>query len=143
MTVSIRLGESHVLGETPSGRRRIDTVAGGRFEGERLRGEILPGGADALLTRGDGSVRPDVRLLLRTDDGALIFMTYSGVRHGPPEVMRRLAEEEEVGADEYYLRTTPRFETASARYAWLNRIIAVGVGRRIRGGAEYDIFEIL
>jgi len=143
MTLNIELGDSYVIGVTPSGRRRVDMVAGGRFQGPRLRGVVLAGGNDCLLERADGSVRPDVRLVLRTDEGEDSLMTYEGIRHGAPEVMRRLAAGEPVSDSEYYLRTTARFETASARLAWLNKVVAVGVGKRLAKGAEYTIFEIL
>ena len=72
------------IGDTPLGRRRIATVTGGSFDGERLRGEVVgtPAG-DWLLQRNDGVTVLDVRLLLRTDDGEHIYMSYRGVRHGP------------------------------------------------------------
>ncbi len=132
------------LGDTPMGRRRIATVAGGHFEGERLRGTVLaaPGG-DWLLLRPDGVLVLDVRLTLRTDDEAMIYMTYRGLRHGPAEVMQRLNAGESVDPSSYYFRMTPIFETASQRYAWLNGIVAVGVGRREPTGPVYQIHEVL
>jgi len=142
--ISIALHPIHELGRTPAGERRVVPVSGGAFEGERLAGEILPhGGSDLLLTRADGSFRQDVRLTLRTRDGALILMTYRGVRHAPPEVSDRIARGEAVGRSEYYLRIAPFFETAAPTYAWLNRIVAIGVGERRPNGAAYDVFEIL
>ena len=116
---------------TPLGRRRIATVAGGEFHGERLRGIVVgaPVG-DWLLQRRDGVTVLDVRLLLRTEDGEHIYMSYRGLRHGPPEVMARLAAGETVDPGSYYFRIAPVFETAATNYAWLNRIIAVGTGRR-------------
>ena len=85
------------LGDTPLGRRRIATVTGGEFQGERLRGSVAgtPGG-DWLLLRPDGVLGLDVRLTLETDDGQLVYMTYRGVRHGPAEVMARLNRGEAV-----------------------------------------------
>lgn len=142
-TLRIEIGESYAVGDTPAGGRRIDVFRGGAFTGPRLRATVLGGGSDALLRRRDGAMQPDVRLTLRTDEGALIHMTYRGVRHGPPEVMARIAREEPVGPDEYYLRSAPFFETADPRYDWLNRIVAVGVGRREPGAAVYEIYEIL
>ena len=143
MSLDIAVGDSHILGDTPEGMRRVDVLGGGRFEGPRLRGTILSGGSDLLLVRADGSVRTDVRLALETDDGALIVVTYRGSRHGSADAMRRIAAGEDVPATDYYLRNAPFFETAAPAYAWLNHIVAVGLGERIPGGARYDIYEIL
>jgi hypothetical protein len=132
------------VGATPLGRRRIAPVSGGTFEGDRLRGIVLPhGGSDWLLQRADGSFQLDVRLMLQTDDGALVGMSYRGVRHASPEVAARLARGEKVDRGQYYLRTTPFFETADARYAWINHVIAVGMGDRRPDGVVYDVFEVL
>jgi hypothetical protein len=143
-TLRIQLHPLQVVGATPLGQRRIVPVSGGDFAGERLRGTILPhAGSDWLLERADGSFQQDVRLTLETDDGALIGMTYRGVRHSSPEVAARLARGEPVELSEYYLRTAPFFETGAERYGWLNTIVAVGVGQRIPNGATYDVFEVL
>jgi hypothetical protein len=132
------------LGATPLGRRRIFLVSGGTFEGERLRGTVVPdAGSDWLLLRADDSAQLDVRMLLRTDDGALISMCYRGVRHASAEVTARLARGERVERSEYYLRTTPWFETADPRYAWINNVVAVGMGERGPDAVVYDVFEVL
>jgi hypothetical protein len=90
--ISIDLHPIQEIGSTPAGHRRVIPVSGGRFNGERLNGTVLPhSGSDLLLMRADGSFQQDVRLVLRSDDGALILMTYRGVRHSPPEVSRRIA----------------------------------------------------
>lgn len=131
------------LGETPAASRRIGVVYGGRFEGERLSGEVLDGGADWQSVRPDGATRLDVRLVLRTDDGELIGMTYQGLRHGAPEVIDRLRRGEDVDPASYYFRINPVFETASARHGWLNRILAIGLGHRFPDGPVYNVFEVL
>ncbi len=132
------------LGATPAGARRVVPVSGGKFTGERLRGEVLPhAGADWLLTRADGALTQDVRLALGTDDGAVILMTYRGVRHGPPEVLARMARGEAVPPTEYYFRTAPFFETGAPKYAWLNSIVSVAMGERQPNGVLYRVFEIL
>ena len=142
----IRLQVPHILdiGDTPLGRRRIATVTGGTFEGERLRGEAVaaPGG-DWLLQRNDGVTVLDVRILLRTDDGEHIYMAYRGLRHGPAEVMARIAAGEVVDPASYYFRIAPVFETASKKYEWLNKIVAVGTGRREPAGPIYTVEEVL
>jgi hypothetical protein len=143
-TLTMKLPPTLELGDTPAGNRRVFTVSGGQFAGERLRGEVLPqASSDLLLLRADKSYQQDVRLILRTDDSALILMTYRGVRHASPDVDARIARGEQVAASDYYLRTAPFFETSSSQYAWLNQIVSIGVGEREAGGVRYEIFEIL
>ena len=141
--LTLQVAGMQVIGATPNGNRRIGLVAGGTFEGARLKGTVLPGGADWIIVRSDGSTTLDVRLVLQTDDGATIGMTYRGMRHGPPAVMERLNAGQNVDPSEYYFRTAVAFETAAPRYDWLNRIIAIGTGRRPPEGPVYEIFEVL
>jgi hypothetical protein len=132
------------LGYTPAGGRRIFAVSGGNFEGERISGTVSPLiGSDLLLSRADGTFQQDVRLLLVADDGGLIIMTYRGVRRASQAIDERLARGELVDASEYYLRTTPYFETAAPAHAWLNSIVSVASGGRTASGVEYEVFEIL
>src|SRR5258708_19501622 len=107
-TITMKLPPTLELGDTPAGSRRVFTVSGGRFAGDRLRGEVLPeASSDLLLVRRDGSCQQDVRLILRTDDSALILMTYPVVRHPSPHVGSRIARGEQVAPSDYYLRTAP------------------------------------
>jgi hypothetical protein len=142
-TMTLAVGEMQPLGKTPFGDRRVAVVEGGRFEGARLKGTVLKGGSDWILLRSDGVLQLDVRLTLKTDDGAIIGMTYRGHRHGPAAVIDRLNRGETVDASEYYFRTAPFFETAAEKYAWLNRVITVATGHRLPTGPVYDVFEVL
>jgi predicted ester cyclase len=105
------------VGLTPAGHRRIVRVSGGKFRGPQLRGTVLAGGGDWLVERRDGARALDVRILLRTDDGELIYAHYLGLSHGKPEVLERLMRGEKVDPSEYYFRVAPLFETASVKYA--------------------------
>ena len=125
MTVRIVAAPPQRLGTVPHGIRTIVPVTGGDFEGSRLRGKVLPGGADWLLLRGDGVLEFDLRITLETDDHAPIYMRFQGFRHG------------------HYFRTLPAFETSTDRYAFLNRVITVGVGEGRPDGAVHRIDEIL
>lgn len=142
--VQFDVPEIRDLGRVPSGNRRIARVSGGSFEGPRLKGTALgdPGG-DWLLFTDDGVTRLDVRVTLKTDDDQMILMTYQGVRHGPPEVMARLAAGEAVDPSELYFRIAPRFEAPNGKYDWLNRIVAVGTGHRLPTGPIYHVHEVL
>lgn len=143
-TIRMNLHPIQELGVTPLGQRRIVPVAGGTFEGARLRGVVLgQAGGDWLLMRADGVFQLDVRVTLQTDDGALILMTYRGVRHAPGDVTAKLARGERVDPSQYYLRTAPFFETSSPRYGWLNNIVAVAMGERLPDGVVYRVFEVL
>lgn len=143
-TITMKLPPTLDLGDTPAGNRRIFTVSAGQFAGDRLRGEVLPqASSDLLLLRADRSYQQDVRLLMRTDDEAVILMTYRGVRHASHEIDARVARGQQVSPADYYLRTAPFFETSSSKYAWLNKIVSVGVGERLGDGVRYEVFEIL
>jgi hypothetical protein len=137
------LAKARTLGDTPAGNRKIVGVLGGTVDGERIKGRILPGGGDWALIRPDGVLLLDVRLTIETRDGAQIYCRYEGMRHGPAEVMARLAAGQPVDPSEMYFRIQPRFETSDCRYGWLNRILAVGVGERLVDGPRYHVHEIL
>ena len=142
--VAFDVPEVREVGKGPLGIRRIARVSGGSFEGPRMRGVCLPNpGGDWLLFADDGSARLDVRVVLKTDDDAIIYMTYGGVRHGPPEVLAKLAAGERVDPAQIYFRMVPRFETGSEKYAWLNSIIAVGTGERLPTGPVYHVHQVL
>jgi len=143
LTLRLAVSGMQPIGATPNGNRRVGLVAGGTFEGPKLRGAVLTGGADWIIVRPDGSTTLDVRIVLQTDDGAAIGMTYRGMRHGPAAVMERVNRGEMVDPSEYYFRTAVAFETAAPKYDWLNRIIAIGTGHRPPEGPVYDIFEVL
>ena len=143
-TARFDVPEIRDLGAGPFGTRRIATVTGGSFEGPEMKGEALPGpGGDWLMFTNDGATHLDVRLTLKTDDGALIYMTYGGRRHGPADVMQKLAAGEEVDPSLYYFRIAPRFETSSEKYAWMNRTVFIGTGHRMPTGPVYHVHRIL
>jgi hypothetical protein len=144
MTLQVDAAAPQNIGAVPHGVRRTAPISGGNFEGPRLRGTVLPGGSgDWLLLRSDGVLELDLRVTLRTDDGALISMKSFGLRHGPPDVIAAVGRGEIVDPSTYYFRTTPLFETADPAYAFLNRLVAVAVGDRRPEGPVYTIHEVL
>jgi hypothetical protein len=132
-----------VIGPTPGFVRRVGAVSGGVFEGDRLSGEVLDSGNDWQTVRSDNAVTLDVRLVLKTNDEAMIGMTYRGIRHGSPDILARIDRGETVDPATYYFRIAPFFETAAPKYDWLNRLIAVGIGHRTAEGPIYSLFEVL
>jgi len=130
MTLRLTTAPTQDLGAGPHGARVTFPITGGSFEGDRLRGKVLPGGADWTVKRSDGVIELDLRITLEADDGALIHMTFEGIRDdGAPRAP--------------YFRTLPRFETAAAKYSFLNRLLAVGTGEIRADGPVHVIEEIL
>jgi hypothetical protein len=131
------------IGPTPLGRRRVVGVTGGVFDGPKLKGRALPGGSDWIVVRRDGVLIQDVRLVLETDDGYHLLMSYRGMRHGPQATMERLDRGEDVAPSEYYFRTAPIFEAPDGEYDWLNKVIALAIGRRLPTGVVYSVYALL
>ena len=120
-------------GAGPLGQRMIFDVTGGWFEGPKLKGEVLPSGGDWLRVRSDNVMELDVRATMKTDDGAIIYVSYTGLLKLPPPT---------------YFRTTPRLYTGDERYAWLNDIICVAIGNpeHLNVGQNqvgYRVFQVL
>ena len=114
----------------------------GAFEGERLSGKVLPGGADWVRFRADGTMMIDVRLTLQTNDGALIYLSYEGRFIGAADAMAQPAQGETLQPGSYSLVTVAKFECGDERYAWLNDVIAVGAGEQSGFNPVYTIYEI-
>ena len=135
-----------LVGAVPDGQRGVAYVTGGTIEGPRIRGEILPGGGDWLLIRADGTLKIDVRVCARTHDGTVIYMSYGGRLVFSPEQMTLLADRstaDAVDPSTYYFRTNPLFEVDMASpYAWLNRVVAIGVGRVTSRGVAYSVHAV-
>ena len=119
-----------ILG-THQGDRLIIYVTGGKFEGPKLKGEVLPGGGDWFLMRPDGIGELDVRIVLKTDDGEFIYVVYKGK-----------AKSSKPGELPDWIRTAPTFEVSmKSKYAWLNSVQAIGEGSAIDGGVRYRVYE--
>ena len=142
VTFRADIGEGINVGATPAGARQIFDVTGGSFEGPRLKGAVLPSGADWVVIGGDGVGRIDVRATLQTDDGANIYVQYYGILELDEKTMAAVAAGEEMDFGDSYFFTAPRFETGDERYAWLNKIVAIGQGRMLPQAVEYRISEV-
>jgi hypothetical protein len=142
-TIHSPLGDIQKLGNTPYGERRIINIQGGTVEGPKLTGKVLPGGADWQIVRADGVVHLQARYTIETEAGGQILVDAEGYRHGPPEVMARLSRDETVDPQLYYFRTFMRFETADPAASWLNLILAIGRGARMKGAVRIEVFEVL
>ncbi|WP_340074604.1 DUF3237 domain-containing protein [Leptobacterium sp. I13] len=117
------------VGKTLKGTRTIYPIKGGTFEGPEIKGKILPNGGDWMLSLDENTSKLDVKAVVETEDGALIYMTYTGYIHKNPD-------------NSFYVRILPLFETSVEKYAWLNHTVAVGKGRFTEGGVAYKIYAI-
>ena len=125
-TVRVTRGDIHRMGETPFHRRVIGSIAHGRWEGERFSGDIIAPGGDWAIPSGDSLMLLDVRQLVRTDDDALVYITYQG----------------RCDRERGTYTVAPTFETSDARYGWLNAIQAIGQGRNEGDTIVYSMFEV-
>jgi hypothetical protein len=128
---------------TSVGTRRTFIARGGVIEGPKLQGEVLPGGGDWLVVGLDRVGRVDVRATIRTHDDALIHFEARGIIKIPADGARRLAAGEVLPFEETYVRTTPTFETADERYAWLSEVVAVGYNILSPNHVDYRIYKVL
>ncbi len=130
------------LGPGPHGERRVVPLGGGSVEGPELNGRVVEGGADWQIARVDGVLDIAAHYVLRLDDGALVEVQSNGLRHGPPEVMARLAAGEPVRPDEYVFRTVMRFTTGHPAWLHLNKVIAIAVGQREARRVILDVYRL-
>ena len=131
------------VGATPHGIRQVVYIKGGTFEGPKIKGVVLPGGGDWFVRRADQVVEVDVRCVLRTDDNHLIYCGLKGINEMTAEVGIKAITGKSIDSSKYYFRVTAVLETGSPKYAWLNRIVAVGVGNLMPAGVEYKIYMVL
>jgi len=141
--VKAEVADPTVVGQMPNGTRRIVNILGGTFEGPKVKGKVLPGGADWQIIREDGFTEVDARYTLQTDTGHLIYVSNIGMRHAPPDVMKRLNAGETVDPSLIYFRAVPKFETAAPDLQWLTRSIFVATGERYPKGVVIRFWRVL
>ena len=140
--VRATVGAPLEVGTVAQGRRRIVPITGGTFEGPGLRGKVMNGGADWQIIRADGFTELDTRYTLETDKGQIIYVQNPGMRHAPPDVMKKLLAGEAVDPALVYFRTQPRFETSAPELQWLTRSLFVGLGERYPSEVVIRFFRV-
>jgi Protein of unknown function (DUF3237) len=137
------LGPVIELGQLANGMvRRIIPVTGGTFHGPGIRGAVLAGGADWQIVTADGIAILDARYTLQTDTGHFIYVSNKGIRHGKPEVLKRIAAGEEVDPSEYYMRTVPELEASAPELDWLRRSMFVCSGARAKDAVIISFYKV-
>lgn len=140
-TLEVELAPIMDLGLGRFGQRRVIPIVGGRVSG-RVTGTILEVGADWQSVTHDGVAALDARYLFRTDDGALVEIINQGYRHGPPDVIGRLAAGAPTPPESYYMRSTARLESGHPDYRWLNGMVFVGTGARAATAVQIDLYTV-
>jgi hypothetical protein len=142
LLLEVEVGTALQIGDMGAGARRFIPITGGRVSGA-IQGEIIPGGADWQTIHDDGTLQVEAHYALRTADGAVAEVLSSGIRTGPPEVLKRLGAGETVDPAEYYFRTAIRFRTDASELAHLNHRLYVSRGERRAGVVRLEVFEVL
>ncbi len=120
--------------------------AGGWVKGPRINGTLIAPGADWLRVMPGGALRLDVRATIKTDDGALVYLTYNGIISRSRDIADRMAKGEVMTSADQYFITAPTMQTSSEKYSWLNHVQCVGKMVEVKGGenafVKYDIFIV-
>ena len=130
------------LGPGPYGERRYIPLGGGTVRGPELNGTLVEGSVDWQVNRADGALDLAAHYVIRADDGALVEVRSEGLRHGPADVMLRLARGEKVPPGEYFFRTLVRFTTGAPQWAHLNKVMAIARGQREANWVRLDLYRL-
>ena len=116
---------------------RIVNIPSGTISGPNFKGTVQSPSADWVQVLPSGALRTDVRLLIKTDDGENIYVSYNGVvKHSEKSLSNLRKGEEATSDDGMYFLTAPTFRTSSKKYDFLNSIQAINVVKVMRLGAN-------
>ena len=125
----VEIGPTLMLGEGPLGERRIVPILGGEFAGPRIRGRVLPGGADRQLVRRDGVRRLEALYEMEAEDGAVLTVRNSVVIAPRP------------GAEDYRFSTL-EVTAPDGPHGWVNRLALVGTLRPLRPARDAVLVRV-
>jgi hypothetical protein len=117
---------------------------GGWVKGPRINGTLLAPGGDWFRVLPSGASRLDVRATIKTDDGALIYITYNGIFKDSEETESRASKGEVLTAKDLYFVIAPTMQTSAKKYDWLNAVQCIGkmVSYKSDSYVKYDIFIV-
>ncbi|KAH8422349.1 DUF3237 domain-containing protein [Aspergillus melleus] len=128
------------IGTGPYGRRRCVPIESGTVYGKYLNGEVVPGGADFMLVETDQTTHVNTNYVIKTDDGAFLYIRTEGTRAGPPEVLQALMDGGPVDPSQYWFHLHVKIETGHEKYKWLNNRVIVGRATRAKSEVAYDAY---
>ena len=142
MEIEVALDPIRELGAGRAGQRRIIPIVGGIAKGPKIKGKVLPIGADWQTIFADGNAELVARYAVETEEGAIIEIDNRGFRNGPAEVLARVAKGEDVPPEDYYMRTIARLESGHPDYAWVNQRVFVATGARLAGAVHIAFYSV-
>jgi hypothetical protein len=118
--------------------------AGGWVKGPRINGTLLGPAGDWSRTLPSGVSRLDVRATIKTDDGALIYISYNGIYSGSEQADSRASKGEVLTSKDVYFVIAPTLQTSAKKYDWLNAVQCIGkmVSYKNDSYVKYDIFVV-
>jgi hypothetical protein len=143
--LEISLNPPQAIGPVLTGTRLIFPFKEGAVKSDKINGKILDCSGEWGLVVDPTTFKMDVRATIKTDDGALIYIAYTGYNYATAEksAQMRAGKGNELSPSDYYFRSVPVFETSDPKYAWLNHTVAIGVGRfPAPGKLIYRIYAI-
>ncbi|KAJ5611368.1 hypothetical protein N7510_008087 [Penicillium lagena] len=126
------------IGHGPFGQRRCVPIMLGLVRGKYLNGEVVPEGADFMIVEEDQTTHANTNYVIKSDDGAFLYIRTEGTRAGPPEVLRALMEGGPVDPSQYWFHLHVKIETGHEKYRWMNDRVIVGRATRAQGEVAYD-----
>lgn len=141
--LKVKIDKPMIVGETAHGVRRVIPISGGTFEGPKMKGEIVNGGADWQVVRNDGVSEIEAHYTIKTNDGVFVYVKNVGMRVATPEVAAKIGRGEVVSPNEYYFRAAPKFEAPKGKYEWLNNAIFVCKGIRMPDHVVIQVWKVL
>ena len=118
MQLKVTIDEPYSCGETQHGQRVIIPITGGTFEGPKIKGTILNGGADyQLVNKVLDRTELEAIYCIKTDDDICIHIRNRGIISNAKDA---------DGKQTFYFKCAPQFEApADSKYVWLNNALFV------------------
>ena len=123
------------IGPAGQGTRLIfPSAEGGSLTGPLLNGSLRSVGGDWAKIRPDYGFELDVRLIIDTPDGAVIYVSYSGIIDMDEAQINQFMSG--IIPKNLKIFINPKFETSHEDYMWLNKahVIGMGVGQNLKTG---------
>jgi hypothetical protein len=127
---TLKLGDTHDVGTTQYGHRRVIDVQQSSFTSDRLNASFLTGGLELELTLSNGVLELEEIDVLKATDGTLIYLHGCGM----------------APAGDTTVRVVPDFEvaTSNTNFAWLNsgKFVGARVLDTTANTIALDVYDI-